>query len=439
MGVKPTAAAVGIAGFLAVASVRADIPLPPWVAEGDVPLATWARSVGPKPGHGHRDADSTGPVLASQRLGDLVLYAGPSRGSAKRGVTVAGATFPIFGARHGAGCTASWWLVGPLAWTCADDAVLLPDEPAVPEAIPHPDGLLRDYFFVSHQGTSAYSDLDTAQEGAPDRELEGGWGVAVVEQRTVGGERWARTSKGLWIAVRDLGAARPSLFHGEHLDGGDAPFDMAWVLPDKASVWPEPSPKSKPKDSRARFQLVHVTGESGPYARVGEADWMLARDLARPHLAPPPSEVTRPGEHWIDVELASQTLVAYEGTRPVFATLVSTGRGPVGTDAATPPGVHRIWVKLLASDMDNVERDDINAHFSLEDVPYVQFFDHAVALHGTYWHRDFGRVKSHGCVNLAPLDARWLFDFTGPRLPSGWAAAYPAAQGIDPGTAVRVR
>jgi len=166
---------------------------------------------------------------------------------------------------------------------------------------------------------------------------------------------------------------------------------------------------------------------------------MDARDLARAHEAAPPPEVTRAsaGERWIDVELATQTLVAYEGARPVYATLVSTGRGAPGTDGATPTGVHRIWVKILASDMDDTERDDVDAHYSLEDVPYVQFFDHAVALHGTYWHRDFGRVKSHGCVNLAPLDARWLFDFTGPRVPAAWAAAYPTP--FDPGTVVRVR
>ena len=90
-------------------------------------------------------------------------------------------------------------------------------------------------------------------------------------------------------------------------------------------------------------------------------------------------------------------------------------------------------MKILASDMDNVERDDADAHYSLEDVPYVQFFDNAVALHGTFWHRDFGHVKSHGCVNLAPLDARWLFDFTGPRLPAGWVAALPGAPAGRPG------
>jgi hypothetical protein len=425
-------AVLGLAGWLAAASVCADVPPPPWVGEGDIALASWARSVAPVPGEG-------------QRPGDMVLYVGANRWSGRRGLTATGATLPIFGAKHGGGCTGSWWLVGPLAWTCSDDASLLPGPPSAtlaPEVAPRADGLLREYFFVAHQGASAYADLDSAQEGSPDRELEGGWGVSVVEERSAGGERWARTSKGLWIAMRDLGAARPSLFHGEALPGGDAPLDLAWVLPERASVWPtlpHAGDKRKAGDSRARFQLVHVLEDNGAYARVGEGQWMLSRDLARPHPAAPPVEVTRPGERWIDVELATQTLVAYEGAHPVYATLVSTGRGAPGTEAATPTGVHRIWVKILASDMDNVERDDIEAHYSLEDVPYVQFFDHAVALHGTYWHRDFGHVKSHGCVNLAPLDARWLFEFTGPRLPASWVAAYPAPQGIDPGTAVRVR
>ena len=194
---------------------------------------------------------------------------------------------------------------------------------------------------------------------------------------------------------------------------------------------PRPRPRAAPAPAPASASAP------APFVRIGDSEWIAARDIARPHLAPPPTEASAPHERWIDVELASQTLVAYEGPRPVYATLVSTGRGPPGTEAATPPGVHRIWVKILASDMDNVERDELDAHYSLEDVPYVQFFDKAVALHGTYWHRDFGRVKSHGCVNLAPLDSRWMFAFTGPHLPAGWVAAYPTA--FDAGTVVRVR
>ena len=69
--------------------------------------------------------------------------------------------------------------------------------------------------------------------------------------------------------------------------------------------------------------------------------------------------------------------------------------------------------------------------------PYVQFFNKAVAIHGAFWHREFGRVKSHGCVNLAPQDAKVLFDFTSPHLPEGWAAVFPTR--LEPGTVIRVR
>jgi lipoprotein-anchoring transpeptidase ErfK/SrfK len=384
----------------------------------------------------------------------MVVLSGPGRSSPRRGVTTAGATLPIYGAHAGAGCGGPWWLIGPLSWVCSDDALLAPDDPITAPPPVEVDGLPRQYFFLGHDGASAYASLESAGEGTPDRELEGGWAVAVVEQRSWAGQRWARTSKGLWIAVRDLSPAHITAFHGEmleSLDGGTAipapesspppqparALDLAWVVVDRASVVPQPAPKAKGKDTRVRFQVVHVLEESGAYVRVGDGEWMLARDLARPHVVPPPAEVTGKSERWIDVELATQTLVAYEGARPVFATLVSTGRGALGSESATPPGVHRIWVKIFASDMDNVERDDLDAHYSLEDVPYVQFFDHAVGLHGTYWHHDFGHVKSHGCVNLAPLDARFLFDFTAPRLPTGWAAAYPSP--AEPGTVVRVR
>jgi len=405
----PGAAAVIV---LAAGVVRAGVPLPPWINEGLVPPAAWARSVAPKPGE-------------RARPGDLVIFSGASTASPRRGVTAPGATLGFFGARRGSGCSGTWWLVGPLAWVCSDDAVLSPAEPVAVPALP------AQYFFVGRAGASAYSSLDSAAEGAADRDLEGGWAVAVVEQREANGARWARTSKDLWIAAADLVAARPSEFEGAAIEDGT--MDVAWILADRASVFASPSPKGKPKGTRDRFQRVHVREESGPMVRIDDGAWLLARDLSRPSVAPPPAEVTLPGERWIDVETATQTLVAYEGARPVFATLVSTGRTG---ESQTPPGVHRIWSKLLASTMGNVTTD-ANARYSLEDVPYVQFFDNGVALHGTYWHQDFGHARSHGCVNLAPRDARRLFAFTAPRLAAGWMAAYPTR--VEEGTWVRVR
>jgi lipoprotein-anchoring transpeptidase ErfK/SrfK len=145
----------------------------------------------------------------------------------------------------------------------------------------------------------------------------------------------------------------------------------------------------------------------------------------------------REGERWIDVELASQTLVAYQGDRPVFATLVSTGKGREGTELATPKGESRIWVKLESSNMDNLEDEEAERYYAIEDVPYVQFFAKGVGLHGAFWHRSFGQVRSHGCVNLAPLDAQRLFSFTSPHLPAGWTAVLPTD--VEEGTIVRVR
>jgi lipoprotein-anchoring transpeptidase ErfK/SrfK len=429
---RASCVALALGVSLAAPAARGDVPamlLPPWIGDGEVPPPSWAQSVVP------RSVEPGSPT-------ELVLFSEPSRASPRRGVSAQGASLPFFGARRGSGCSGSWWLVGPLAWTCSDDADLSAEVPAAPARVVGPGGLAADYAFVQSGGASAYASLDEAEEGEADQELEGGWAVAIVEQR----EKWARTTKGLWIGKQDLAAAHPSLFAGEKVAEGD--LDFAWVLADHASVWASPSIKDKPKDVRVRFQVVHVHEQSGPMVRVTErastdVGWMLSSDLARPHLAAMPAEIASQAvahaqrERWIDVDTATQTLVAYEGPRPVYATLVSTGRGPADGGSATPLGVHRIWVKIVASDMANVQHEDREAHYSLEDVPYVQFFDNAVALHGTYWHGDFGHPRSHGCVNLSPRDASWLFDFTEPHLPAAWSAAYPAQ--IDAGTLVRVR
>ncbi len=458
LGASPSAAAVGFAlgafaGATAIAvSVRADVsmspvstspvsssplPVPPWFDPGEAPPPAWARSVGPK-------ADEQG------RKGDLVMYIGPSRASGRRGVTLPGTTLPFFGEKRGSGCSGRWWLVGPLAWACSDDAELSANE-AQPVG-PPPDAANEQYFFVQPAGTSGYASLQAAEEGTEDRQLEGGWAVGVVEQRTLSGERWALTSKGLWIAARDLIAARPSPFHGDLVTGDRV--DVAWVIADRASVWSEPDAKKKPIRTLSHFDRVTPRDAASPGdgARAATPDarapkdgglvpidgdgWVQARDIVRPAISSPPSEVG-PDERWIDVDTATQTLVAYTGNHPYYATLVSTGRGGAGSPTATPLGIHRIWVKLLATDMDNVEREDVDQHYSMQDVPYVQFFEGAVGLHGTYWHHDFGHEHSHGCVNLSPADAAVLFAFTSPAVPTGWAAVYPTA--LAAGTLVRVR
>jgi hypothetical protein len=56
------------------------------------------------------------------------------------------------------------------------------------------------------------------------------------------------------------------------------------------------------------------------------------------------------------------------------------------------------------------------------DVPFVQNIVKPYALHGAYWHENWGNPQSAGCINLAPVDAKWLFDFSEPEVPKGWHA-----------------
>jgi lipoprotein-anchoring transpeptidase ErfK/SrfK len=184
--------------------------------------------------------------------------------------------------------------------------------------------------------------------------------------------------------------------------------------------------------------MVPVLERRDGYLRIGDRAWIAEKDVRHPVLSDPPPEVdAAAGERWIDVDLDRQTLVAYEGRRPVFATLVSTGKGKPGTPMGTPRGAHRIWIKLLTSDMDNLEDENAARYYRMEDVPWVQYFSKGVGLHGAFWHRSFGQIRSHGCVNLSPLDAERLFFWTGPHLPAGWTAAAPTAH--EPGTVIRVR
>ena len=415
-----------------------------------MPAPGWARSVAPN-------------------KSDAALYADPGKLDSRRGSAQLGARLPLFGTKRGSGCQGRWLNVGPFAWICSDVADysaegpfaeplgsrpwtlpggdgIRPPRPGVRplpplEPIsPSDDGLPYRYYFAGQGGAYGFANLGNALDDTPDQELEQGFAVAIVEERIAHGESWGRTKKGRWIALRELVPSRPFLFHGELIRDGK--LDVAWVTVEKAPAFASEK-ADKATGTRTRFEKVHVREEKGAGAsvmlRLDDGSWMRAHDLSRARLATPPDEAGGESarERWIDVDLVQQSIVAYEGTRPVFASIVSTGKGPPHTPHATPPGVHRIWVKIFTTKMDNLEKEDVEKHYALEDVPWVQFFDKAVALHGAFWHRDFGHIHSHGCVNLAPIDARWLYAFTSPHLPLGWTAVYPTK--TEPGTVVRVR
>lgn len=109
-------------------------------------------------------------------------------------------------------------------------------------------------------------------------------------------------------------------------------------------------------------------------------------------------------ERWIDVNLSTQTLVAYEGDTPVFNTLVSSGL----PQWPTVTGQYHTYAKYESQTMNGYL---LGYDYFLPDVPYVMYFYEDYAIHGTYWHNNFGTPMSHGCVNVSTPDAGWLFNW----------------------------
>lgn len=119
--------------------------------------------------------------------------------------------------------------------------------------------------------------------------------------------------------------------------------------------------------------------------------------------APPAGHGTA-GEKWIDVNLSTQTLVAYEGQTPVYRAVVSTGTSRYPTVV----GTYRIYVKYRSARMRGSYGAD---SYDLPNVPHVMYFYRGYGLHGTYWHNNFGTPMSHGCVNLTQADAEWVYNW----------------------------
>jgi hypothetical protein len=122
---------------------------------------------------------------------------------------------------------------------------------------------------------------------------------------------------------------------------------------------------------------------------------------------------TPSGDKHIFVDLATQTLYAFEGNTLILNTLISSGKWN-----PTPPGDYHIWVKLRSTRMSGGEGADA---YDLPNVPYVMFFYNdqvskaqGFSLHGAYWHNNFGHPMSHGCVNMREIDAQVLYNWADP-------------------------
>ncbi len=286
------------------------------------------------------------------------------------------------------------------------------------------------------------------------------------------GRRFAVTTDLRLVPATKVKPDTASPFHGLAIHSVDE-LPFAWVRAKEAHVYRFSPDKDEPERTGEELSRRATMKLSGKARKVGDVTyretldgkWLKGTEAGAALVPTEWPKAATDGEKWIDISIENQVLVAWQGKTPLYATLVSTGQDGMGdplTTKSTIRGTFRIREKHVTTTMDSngkasegessgptaarePERDPREGKsvrrgqgtFELRDVPWVQYFAAGFALHTAYWHDVFGVARSHGCVNLSPIDGHWLFGWTDPPVPSGWHGVESGAD-TAPGTTVVV-
>ncbi|MFO0591503.1 MAG: L,D-transpeptidase [Polyangiaceae bacterium] len=336
--------------------------------------------------------------------------------------------------------------------------------------------------------------------------------------------RFAITTDMRLVPASKIKADTGSPWHGVELSD-EFTLPLAFVRTQGAKIYKIVKGKVE-SAGEADWRSIHqLTGkmrtvEGVKYYRTKDRYWLHQQDVG---LAVAPESWPKDadqGKKWIEVSIANQTLVLWEGKRPVYATLISSGKAGLAdpkTTTATVRGVFHIRNKHISATMDSNESSSVGGKantsyvskgddddkdddgkpsapkqpkaqapakgdapkpkggkdakapakaagkdakapakpaggkpepkigdpdyvphkgdgiygvtvrrghgtYQLRDVPYIQYFESGYALHVAYWHDVFGTPRSHGCINLSPVDGHRIFLWTEPAVPEGWHA-----------------
>jgi hypothetical protein len=333
-----------------------------------------------------------------------------------------------------------WYAVWPFGYVCSRHVGATDKAPEPGPALPLPAGrrVPHTYANVRVDGVPQYANAEQAELGVIEATLEKGMMLVVKRSLEIAGVEYLETRSGKVVPKANVSwMGQGSDWHGVRIfDARPGPL-LGWVNPEEAVVRREPRTDADAVRTLARRERVPVFEVDGEWRRIGDDEWLRDEDLNEVVVIDPPEgtltefRVNATGNRqWVDVDVGEQVLVTYRGGEPEFATLVSSGRG-----SPTPLGNYPVWAKVASMDMNNQGYED-NAYL-VEGVPWVALFQGHNALHGAYWHNRFGNRKSHGCVNLAPLDARFVFEWIGPMLPQGWTGYLPIDLNRSPVVHVR--
>jgi hypothetical protein len=357
---------------------------------------------------------------------DAQILARPWYGAPMAGAVARGARIPVRGqvqVKNGRGCpTHLYYAVDPTGYLCSRDGKPTTQPASTESVVALAEGSLVPFRYVMVGVKDGFlpmwATLADLKGGAePERQLKKGDTIAVRSVAHHEGVAY-------YVSVDEKVAPVKGTFElssfsewqGVAIDQ-TTHLPFGWITPEQANVLDAPGGHKVgqlPRRTRVDILEEQKVG-SRRLLRISEGQWVSADAVNEVRRIDRPSG-TGDNPQWFDVDLGEQVVVAYEGAQPVYATLTSSGREP----NHTPRGNYPLWGKVSSITMKSQEYDDVP--YYVNRVPWVLFFQAHNALHGAYWHDRFGMVKSHGCANLAPRDARHFFDWIRPALPSGWTS-----------------
>ncbi len=455
---RPHAWTSGLAAALTASALACESQVPGQPVTPTTELAARAPEVAPVPGPAPPLVDLPDAPQLRTPIGHrvarpaTVVHVQPHRRRGRRGRIEGRHPFAIYGFRLGPDCEGEGWAeVDQGGFVCLEHAVVSPG-PAVVQPVLLADAdvpfiyakpKLLDRRSEAIAEVPRYRDRLAYARGEPPIDtLAADRQYTFVASKMRSGGLLLIDADDHAVPARDLKIARPSRFSGRDLARAPIPAGLhaAWAVSHPAVLRERADDDAKAVHYIRYHATLHV--DPAPIV-VGEATWYAVPDGGGPgvalyvtaadvnHWIPGPAAPVRADELWIDVELGQQTLAVMRGSSAIFVTLISSGAGGFGT----PVGLFRIYEKLAVSAMKSSPTSE-DPYF-VDGVPWIQYFHRRYAMHTSYWHDDFGKRRSHGCVNLSPRDAAHVFGLTTPVVPPGWNQLYEHAAAA--GTLVRVR
>jgi len=289
-----------------------------------------------------------------------------------------------------------------------------PERPLpVVEPDPELSRMPTTYITTHREAVPLFDSLSSASSMSPSQTLGPGMKYLSIDQRLEQDNVvYYHLTSGAWVEGGSAGTGcciYAGRFQGL-LFSRTPTSDFGWFVD---TGWSRSAPSNtSPANLHNYYQEsvvpVYDTRQSGDtqWLMIGPDEWIEKRFIKKVSVNATPPEGSN-GERWIEVNLAEQTLAVYEQRQLVFATLIASGVDPF----FTRPGLFQIQQKKELETMSGSFEADRSDFYYLEDVPWTMYYDQNRALHGAYWRTIFGYPQSHGCINLSPGDAHWLFDW----------------------------